>query len=187
MNCKYDRPGSARVSVGPDEGDMELQRAVDKLQRVAWIQSLAPWEVMATFTFAWEASLDSAVRCYERFVCRKVGRISYFMAVEGNPSRCGYHVHALWADCASLYRKEVHADWFSRYGRALIEPVRHVRDAESYASKYLTKPNGWWNVHLQWHRLRAISGESFALAVCPRPAPGVVASFPVAAPGQGAV
>jgi len=182
MGNKYHRSGSDRVLAEAGEEYLELQRQIDKIQRVAWIQSLAPWEIMATFTFAWEASLESATRCYERFVVRKVGRISYFMAVEGNPSRGGFHVHSLWADCSTLYRREVHADWFSRYGRALIEPVRHARDAESYASKYLTKPNAWWNVRLQWHRLRALSGDSsFSLA------PGGSASPFSAPPGAPSV
>jgi hypothetical protein len=156
-------PGVSRIYVGAAEDVMSLQVTVDRLQRVGWIQSLAPWEVMATFTFRWEASLFSAQRCFEKWMRRKHPRLSCYYAIEANPSRDGYHVHSLWADCKSTFRKEAWADWFKRYGRAQIEPVRSARDVSDYASKYLTKDDSWWDCKLQWHRVTALHDSTFKL------------------------
>lgn len=145
------------------EDAMKMQLAVDKLQRVEWIESLCPWQVMATFTFRWEASLDSTRRCFEKFMARKIPQVSYFYSVEANPSRDGHHAHSLWGDCRGVFRKEVWADWFKRYGRARIELVRSKGQSAEYASKYLCKAQCWWNVKLQWHRLPSLSGRAFEL------------------------
>lgn len=151
--------GPERIIAPPGEEYSKAQLACDKLQRVEWIHTLAPWEVMATFTFRWQSSLDSTRRIFEKFMARKLPQISYFYSVEGNPCRDGFHVHSLWGDSRGVFRKDVWADWFQRYGRARIEPVRSVRDSEDYASKYLCKPNAWWNVKLQWHRREALKGK----------------------------
>jgi hypothetical protein len=130
---------------------------------VSWVDSLAPWEVIAHLTFRWEVSLDSARRGYERFMKRSFPYASYFYAEEANPCRDGYHIHALWSDCATLYRKEAWSTWFQRFGRARIEPVRNHGDVASYCAKYVTKASAWWNVYLQWHRIQALRGEPFVL------------------------
>ena len=43
------------------ENLQEFQRQLDKIQRVEWIQSMGPWEVMMTGTFRWEASMESCI------------------------------------------------------------------------------------------------------------------------------
>lgn len=152
-----------RIIVDRGEEYMKLQLYLDKLQMVSWVDSLAPWEVISHLTFRWEASLDSARRGYERFMKRSQPHLSYFYAIEANPSRDGYHIHALWADCKTMYRKEAWATWFERFGRARIEPVKDQRDVANYCAKYVTKARAWWNVKLQWHRVQALRGEPFAL------------------------
>jgi len=94
---------------------------------------------------------------------RALPHLSYFYAEEANPSRDGYHIHALWADAKTLYRKEAWATWFKRFGRARIEPIRSNADVASYCAKYVTKERAWWNVKLQWHRSQALRGEPFSL------------------------
>lgn len=153
----------ARIWAGNGEDYRKLQMQLDKLQMVQWVHSLAPWQVIAHLTFRWEVSLDSARRLYERFMRKKLASLSYFYAEEQNPSRDGYHVHALWADCKGLYRKEAWHSWFHRFGRARIEPVRSEGDVASYCSKYVTKEGAWWNVKLQWHRSQALRSEPFNL------------------------
>lgn len=133
------------------------------MQMAAWVRDLAPWQYMSTLTFRWEASLASGIRCYERFMRKHLPHASYFYALEQNPSRDGFHVHALWADLPLLYRKEPWCAWFQRYGRALIEPVRKPQQAEDYVAKYCTKENSWYNVFLQWHRRQALTCETFKL------------------------
>lgn len=143
---------------------MKLQLHLDKLQRVQWIQELAPWSVMATFTFRWQAGIYSAQRCFEKTMRRRLPGVSYYEAIEANPGRDGYHVHSLWADCRTVYRKEEWSNWLKRYGRSRIEPVRSAADVSDYASKYLCKGDAWWNVKLQWHRLCGISARPFSIS-----------------------
>jgi len=145
------------------EGSMKLQLALDKMQRAQWIQHLADWQVMATFTFRWSVSIWSAQRCYEKMMARRLPGVSYVEAIEANPGRDGYHVHALWADCASVRRRDEWSNWFQRYGRARIEPVKVPGDAAGYASKYLCKDDAWFNVKLQHHWKQKLRGDSFAL------------------------
>lgn len=128
-----------------------------------WVNYLADWRVIAHLTFSWECSMDSGRRVYERFMQRHLARVSYFYALEQNPSRDGFHVHALWADTGSVFRKLAWSEWFQRYGRARIEPVRSYNDVSAYCAKYVTKERAWWNVKLQWHRIQAMHKRSFAL------------------------
>lgn len=146
------------ADAGEDYG--KLQLALDKLQRVQWIQGMGPWDVMMTGTFRWSASMDSAKRCFRRWISRKLGRVSFYYAIERNPSRSGYHVHSLWAGARTVFRKEMWADWFGRYGRCRIEPVRSVKDSSDYCSKYLCKSDCWWDWFLQWDRIRRVNGET---------------------------
>lgn len=156
--------GVERILVGPGEECRKLQLHLDKIQRVEWIQNLAPWRVMATFTFRWEVGIFSAQRCFEKTMRRRLPGVSYYEAIEANPSRDGYHVHSLWADCETVFRKQEWANWLKRYGRSRIEPVRSRADVSDYASKYLVKGDSWWNVCLQWHRRQQISGVPFSIS-----------------------
>jgi len=128
-----------------------------------WVNSLAPWSIIAHLTFSWECSLDSGRRVFEKFMKRYLPNLSYFYALEENPSRDGFHVHALWADTGSVYRKEAWSAWFTRYGRARIEPVRRYEDVSGYCAKYVTKERAWWDVHLKWHRVQAMWDRTFKL------------------------
>jgi hypothetical protein len=138
----------------------EFQKQLDKIQRVEWIQSMGPWDVMMTGTFRWEASMESGRRCFTKWIRRKLSRVSYYYVIEPNPSRDGFHVHSLWADARTVYRREMWSDWVKRYGRARIEPVLSAQDSADYASKYLTKPNCWWDCFLQWHRKHRVNGTA---------------------------
>jgi hypothetical protein len=117
-----------------------------------WVHSLAPWQVISHLTFAWEASIWSAQRCYEKFMRIEMRGVSYFYALEENPGRDGFHVHALWCDCKNIRRTEIWEKWFHRYGRARIEPVNSRDDVADYCAKYVTKEGSWWNVKLLSHR-----------------------------------
>jgi hypothetical protein len=144
--------------------DSQTQRSLDKLQMADWVNLLAPWDVISHLTFSWECSLDSGRRCYEKFMRKHLPQVSYFYALEQNPCRDGFHVHALWADAGSVFRKEAWSKWFNTYGRARIEPVRSHHDVSGYCSKYVTKERAWWNVHLQWHRIMKLNGTPFQLS-----------------------
>lgn len=151
-----------RLLAPKGEEHRKLQLALDKLQRVEWIQNLAPWSVMGTYTFEWEASMASSIRIFKKFM-HKLPNVSYVYCVEPNPGRCGYHLHSLWADCENVDRSESWREWFLRYGRARIEPVRSATDVSDYASKYLMKQDCWFDVKLQWHRKIALHDSAFQL------------------------
>lgn len=143
--------------------DRNLKRAFDKEQMSDWVNWLADWQVISHLTFSWECSLDSGRRVYERFMKRHLARVSYFYALEENPSRDGFHVHSLWADAGSVFRKEAWSAWFQRYGRARIEPVRSHQDVSGYCAKYVCKERAWWDVKLQWHHVQKMNERPFCL------------------------
>ncbi len=149
------------MQTGTTTGEMEVM--------VDWVHGLAPWEVISHLTFSWEAGLDSTRRCFEKFMRQRTPDVSYFYAIEENPSRDGHHVHALWADCAGVLRKGIWRQWFERYGRARIEPVNSREDVAGYCAKYVTKERSWWNVKLVspelWQRATVRAGA----AVPPEP------------------
>jgi hypothetical protein len=156
--------------------DRETQRALDNLQMAAWIQRLAPWQVMGHFTWrdklfyyrdgsskACGVKQETARRYYEKFMDKEFPRLSYFYAIEENPSRDGHHIHALFSDCKTLYRKEMWSLWFEKFGRNKVEPVNCNQDVVDYVTKYVTKDSAWWNVKLQWHRIQSLNQQGFSL------------------------
>lgn len=185
MNAIYE-PGAARFLAEKGEEYLKLQLSLDKLQRVAWIESLvAPdgWEVMSTFTFRWEASVESARRCFTRWIRKRLPGVSWYYAIEANPSREGCHVHSLWADASGFRRKALWQEALKRWGFARIEPVRSKRDSSDYASKYLTKTDGWFDVYLQWHRMQKLHHADFKLrSEAPRAAGSAVLPPPSTQP-----
>lgn len=128
-------------------------RAASKAAMHAWVSSLASWELVFHGTWKWEASCASAQRGFERWMRREAPDVSYFYALERNPSRDGFHVHSIWANTAGMYRKTLWERWFERFGRNKLEPIRSRIQVEEYLTKYVTKEvtweeRGWWNVHL---------------------------------------
>jgi len=117
-----------------------------------WVNVLAPWQVISHMTFSWEASIASAQRCYEKFMRSEMRGVSYFYALEQNPGRDGFHVHALWCDCLNMSRCLIWREWFDRYGRARIEPVNSRDDVSDYCAKYVTKEGSWWDLRILGHR-----------------------------------
>ena len=134
------------------EPDLRMKAAQLNVEMGDWMHSLAPWQVISHMTFAWEASVWSAQRCYEKFMRKEMWGVSYFYALEQNPGRDGFHVHALWCDCKNKSRRATWRAWFERYGRARIEPVNNRDDVADYYAKYVTKEGAWWNVKLLGQR-----------------------------------
>lgn len=160
--------------------DEEQQKVLVGVQRdfdlVEWLHSMGPWDVIAHFTWRDKpvrlrdgthkfvgASEWVCQRGIERFMAELPG-VSYFYSVEKNPSRDGHHVHALWGDCANVFRNEMWARWKKLHGRCRIEPVRCAADVEGYASKYVMKLPCWWNVKLRWHRHQKLNNVPFSLS-----------------------
>lgn len=128
--------------------NQRVEKCVLNLEMGNWVASLADWQVISHLTFSWEASIWSAQRAYEKFMRLEMWGVSYFYALEQNPCRDGFHVHALWCDCKNKKRSIIWQKWFERYGRNRIEPVNSQTDVTDYVSKYVTKEGAWWNVKL---------------------------------------
>jgi hypothetical protein len=128
-----------------------LRRAAFRSVMANWLPSLAPWQAIAHLTFEWQASIWSADRCYKKFMSSKLQQVSYFYVVEPNPSRDGFHVHALWCDCGNQL-SEIWRCWSVPYGRNRIEPIRNIEHVSAYCTKYVSNDDAWWDVRLVGHR-----------------------------------
>lgn len=138
------------------EGDfkLELRNLRQKHAMEDWVRTLKDWECIAHMTFVWECSMDSGMKCYEKFMKRELPGVSYFYAMEANPGRRGFHIHALFSDTMGVQRKEVWSKWFDKYGRNRIEPIKSSTQVSSYCAKYVTKEGSWWNVKILEDGLR---------------------------------
>jgi len=151
-----------------------------RLATVAWVQSLAPWEVFATYTWRLKIPYDNrpwmprrdatgvniwqAQRAMEQFHRKRELRgVSFFTAIEKNPGTDGFHVHEMWADCGGVRRSDIWAQWFEAHGRNRIEPIRSTTQVEGYCAKYVTKFDCWWWPDLQWHRVQSLQKRGFTL------------------------
>jgi hypothetical protein len=134
-----------------------------------WVNRSAWWSVYGTFTYRWESGLWPAVKAFDRFMRRpELVSTSYFYAIESNPSRDGFHVHAIIAGWPKLLRRStVWQAWFKAYGRNRVTPIveaaEYWRDPSrhqtacscdrsqavaDYVSKYVAKEGVWWNLRL---------------------------------------
>jgi|GEM_PF-965293 len=141
------------------EPEQRVQAARINMEIGDWVHKMAPWQVIAHLTFEWEASVWSGQRCYEKFMRKEMWGVSYFYALEQNPGRDGFHVHALWCDCKSKSRQLIWNKWFTRYGRARIEPVNSRDDVADYCAKYVTKEGAWWDVKMLGHHHPKNAGD----------------------------
>ncbi len=123
-----------------------------------WVNGLCKWDWIGHFTFRFEASIWSTQKRFPEFMRDLVPDLNWFFAVEQNPSRDGHHVHALIGNVRELRRKAVWRQWFERYGRNRIEPIRSFADVSRYCAKYVCKERAWWDVRVA----RAASVEAVA-------------------------
>lgn len=117
-----------------------------------WLHNLAPWELFFTGTFSWEASNGAAQRSFQRFMHKHMPDCTWFYVTEKNPSRPGYHIHALISGAETYRRKAIWKKWFKRFGINKLEPVRSRKKVEDYTTKhcanYLTKGYGWYDFEI---------------------------------------
>lgn len=117
-----------------------------------WLHALAPWELFFTGTFAWEASNGAAQRSFQSFMHKEMPDVTWFYVTEKNPSRPGYHIHALISGAETYRRTAIWKKWFKRFGINKLEPVRSRKKVEAYTTKhcanYLTKGYGWYDFEI---------------------------------------
>ena len=130
-------------------------------ETVAWLDSLAPWDVFFTGTCRYVASCRSLKKSYERFMRDNYKSISYVYALEPHKNH-GFHVHAMFETPYCMNWKRFWGEWYDKYGINRTEPMRHKPDVESYVSKYIIKEWNkeeqltsvdqnqeiWWNVKI---------------------------------------
>ena len=125
-----------------------------------WLHDMAPWDLIFTGTFEWESSLQATRKAFQKFMSKNCPGVTYFFVSEKNPSRPGYHIHALLCNATGLYRKGVWALWKKKYGMNRLEPIRSRLDVEKYTTKhcvtYLTKGVGDYDFQINdpelWHK-----------------------------------
>ena len=78
------------------EPDLRFKSAQLNIEMGDWVHSLAPWQVISHLTFAWQASIWSARRCYEKFMRTEMRGVSYSMrwkkilaGMGTTPTHCG--------------------------------------------------------------------------------------------------
>lgn len=114
-----------------------------------WLHNLAPWQWFFTGTFKYEASNAAAQRAWTRFMEKYMSDVSWFYVTEKNPSRSGYHIHALIHGVDGYSSNRIWGKWFKRFGINRLEPVRSRHKVEKYTTKhcanYLTKGYGHYD------------------------------------------
>tara|TARA_B100000927_G_scaffold254490_1_gene220752 strand:+ start:290 stop:730 length:441 start_codon:yes stop_codon:yes gene_type:complete len=117
-----------------------------------WLHDMAPWEWFFTGTFSYEASNAAAQRAWKRFMTKYMSDVSWFYVTERNPSRPGYHIHALLHGVDGYSSTAIWNKWFKRFGINRLEPVRSRMKVEEYTTKhcanYLTKGYGHYDFEL---------------------------------------
>ena len=135
---------------GPSLSHRSVQTSL-RSDLVDWICTLADWNTFHTGTFEGEFSEWSAHRAFERWCRRMIPDRPWFYVTEPNNHRAGHHIHTLM-DLGNARRKPLWSDWFRRYGRNKVEPVKSRDDVAGYLSKhaasYLVKGTGWFNVNI---------------------------------------
>ena len=120
---------------------------------VDWIESITDWTTKLDMTFEWNCDEFTAKKIYTKWMEKELPGSTFLYSIERDPlqdkvanTRQGLnqacHVHAIsdtnWdilKEKIGLQRRELWSDWFKKYGRCRIEPVKNVTEASGYALK----------------------------------------------------
>ena len=110
-----------------------------------WLDTLAPWDFWATFTYRYPPSLPAVRRSIERFSA-EVSPSLMFWGSESGACTGRNHVHALLhfgkPDLGFVAPVSAHALWsvaFRRFGRSHVDAFEPERGASHYVAKYVSK------------------------------------------------
>ena len=120
---------------------------------VDWIESITDWTTKLDMTFEWNCDEFTAKKIYTKWMEKELPGSTFLYSIERDPlqdkvanTRQGLnqacHVHAIsdtnW-DILKAKKGELRKDhwqnWFSRYGRCRIDPVKNSTAATGYALK----------------------------------------------------
>jgi hypothetical protein len=126
---------------------------------VAWLRQI-PWQLFATFTFAWPVSDSQARKVFSEFATRLEmsvrGPIVFLRGDEKRFSGCGMpgaprHFHALLAAHRKLNQRVVADLWIGMAGRRKNGAGANVRIYDpnlgglAYTLKFINQPDGDWS------------------------------------------
>jgi hypothetical protein len=132
----------------------------DLVVYVAWLRTV-PWQLFATFTFAWQVSDPQAARVFREFVNRMERTLrAPVVLVRGDEKRysgCGMpgaprHFHAVLTAHRKLDRHWVAELWMSMAGRRQSGAGADVRIYNpnlaglAYLLKFIHQPHGDWDL-----------------------------------------
>lgn len=125
--------------------------------REEWVKLLSRyrWNWFTTLTFdprkdlpKTYTAINRAKRFFETIECKEERPIGYYICMELN--RLGRtHFHALMGNLEGIQRSVWWKWWFTRYGRAMIEPYNPELGASHYLTKYVVKDeyqHGWFDI-----------------------------------------
>ena len=120
---------------------------------INWLEEIAPWSTKLDMTFEWNCDEFRAKRIFTNWMSSILPGSTYVYSIERDPlqhkvanTRQGLnqacHVHAIsdtnWAvlrEKKNQTRKDVWENWFNRFGRCRVDPVRNVSEATGYCIK----------------------------------------------------
>ena len=132
--------------------NQEFRRLTTRETFEDWLRQVAPWTTKADMTYSWNCNEFDAKKKFEKWMRKHLPSSNYIYAVERDPYQDkvaptsnginqACHIHAItdtnWPRLkkAGVSRKQIWNEWFSRYGRAKIEPARNIKDAVGYCMK----------------------------------------------------
>ena len=119
---------------------------------VEWIEGLTRWSTKFDMTFSWNCDEFRAPKLFENWMVKQLPSSTFLYSVERDPNQDkvmntkqglnqACHIHAItdtdWfiLKKQGITRKSKWENWFNRYGRCRIEPVKTIRGATEYAMK----------------------------------------------------
>lgn len=121
-------------------------------QYVEWIEGLTNWTTKLDMTFSWNCDEFRAAKLFRNWMVSQLPSSTFLFSVERDPNQDkvmntkqglnqACHVHAIsdtdWhiQKQNGTTRKSKWDNWFGRYGRCRIEPVKHISGCTAYAMK----------------------------------------------------
>ena len=120
---------------------------------VDWLEDITFWTTKLDLTFKWNCAQMRAEQIFCSWMEKQLPGSTFMYSVEEDPNQAkvaksgqglnkSCHVHAIsdtkWniiLEKTGRYRRDLHVNWKSHYGRNRIVPVKSVKDATGYALK----------------------------------------------------
>lgn len=131
---------------------MEIRRLDTRETFLDWASQITSWTTKADMTFTWNCDEFTARKKFERWMKKNLPSSNYIYSIERDPNQDkvmptsnginqSCHIHAVtdtnWSKLKKqgVTRKQIWNEWYSRFGRARIEPGKSMSDVLGYCMK----------------------------------------------------